>query len=227
MDPPIEQLTCNVELRQEQLPICTRPLCFCYLLQLDSTNEFLYHPTKEFEKCKHYIKHAYLHELKNSAYIFELYPSYKYSEGEIKHLNQLIEKRINELKERYAIDIIKELENLGNRVTGIFLSTIPHINKISCYDTIMKDTLQLVADYLYLTGETLPKSNGDNIIHAAGTIEHFGGNIGRVYQLKRSISTKNKIYKSIMKETIQFIANYLDLKSAQLPPANIKQLAYI
>jgi len=218
MDPPIEQLTPTAE--QAQPPICTRPLCLCCLVILNSANEFQYHPTEEFKQCEHNITYACLHELENSAYIFKLYPSYKYSKGEIKHLNQLIEKRINELKERCAIDIIKELENLGNRVTRIFFSTIPHIHKISCYDTIMKETLQLVADYLYLTGETLPKSNGDNIIHAAGTIEHFGGNIGRVYQLKRSISTKNKIYKSIMKETIQFIANYLDSTGGQLPPAN-------
>lgn len=218
MDPLIEQLTHTSE--QEQLPICTKPLCLCCLVILDSTNEFQYHPTKEFEKCKHSITYECLHKLKNSAYIFELYPSYKYSEGEITHLNQLIEKRINELKERYAIDIIKTLGNQSDRVTIIFRSTIPHIHKIRCYDTIMEDTLQLVADYLYLTGETLPKSNGDNIIHAAGTIEHFGGNIGRVHQLKRSISTKNKMYKSIMKETIQFIANYLDSTGGQLPPAN-------
>jgi hypothetical protein len=218
MDPHIEQLTPTAE--QAQPPICTRPLCLCCLVILNSANEFQYHPTEKFKQCEHNIRYACLHELKNRAYIFELYPSYKYSEGEITHLNQLIEKRINELKERYAIDIIKKLENLGNRVTRIFLSTIPHIQKNRCYDTIMKDTLQLVADYLYLTGETLPKSNGDNIIHAAGTIEHFGGNIGRVYQLKRPISTKNKIYKSIMKETIQFIANYLDSTGGQLPPAN-------
>jgi hypothetical protein len=220
MDPPIKQLTRTAE--PEQPPICTIPLCLCCLVILNRANEFQYHPTEEFKKCKQSITYACLHELENSAYIFKLYPSYKYSEGEIKYLNQLIEKRINELKERYAIDIIKELENLGNRVTRIFRSTIPHIHKIRCYDTIMEDTLQLVADYLYLTGETLPKSNGDNIIHAAGTIEHFGGNIGRVHQLKRSISTKNKMYKSIMKETIQFIANYLDLKSKQLLHANIK-----
>jgi hypothetical protein len=218
MDPPIEQLTPTTE--QAQPPICTRPLCLCCLVILNSANEFQYHPTEEFKQCEHNITYACLHELKNSAYIFELYPSYKYSEGEIKYLNQLIEKRINELKERYAIDIIKELENLGNRVTIISRSKASPEHKDQVYHKIMTDSKQLVADYLYLTGDTLPKSNGDNIIHAAGTIEHFGGNIGRVYQLKRSISTKNKIYKSIMKETIQFIANYLDSTGGQLPPAN-------
>jgi hypothetical protein len=220
MDPHIEQLTPTAE--QAQPPICTKPLCFCYLLQLDDKNKFLYHPTKEFKKCKHYIEHAYLPELKKEEYIHELYPSYKYSEGEIKYLNQLIEKRINELKERYAIDIIKELENLSDRVTGISLSTIPHIHKIRCYDNIMEATLQLVADYLDVTGEALPKTNDDNIIHYAGTIEKFGGDIGRARKLKIPTDKKNKMYKSIMKETIQFIANYLDSTGEQLPPANIK-----
>jgi len=220
MDPPIEQLTPTTE--QEQLPICTRPLCLCCLVILDDKNKFLYHPTEEFKQCEHNITYACLHELKNSAYIFELYPSYKYSEGEIKYLNQLIEKRINELKERCAIDIIKELENLGNRVTIISRSKASPEHKDQVYHKIMTVSKQLVADYLYLTGEILPESNGDNIIHAAGTIEHFGGNVSRARKLKRSISTKNKIYKRIMKETIQFIANYLDSKSEQLPPANIK-----
>jgi hypothetical protein len=211
MDPHIEQA---------QPPICTRSLCFCYLLQLDDKNEFLYHPTREFEKCKHYIEHAYLPELQKKEYLHKLYPSYKYSEGEIKYLNQLIEKRINELKERYAIDIIKELENLSDRVTIISRSKASPEHKDQVYHKIMTVSKQLVADYLDVTGEALPKSNGDNIIHYAGTIEKFGGDIGRVRKLKIPTDKKNKMYKDIMKEAIQFIANYLDSTGEQLPPAN-------
>jgi hypothetical protein len=197
----------------EQLPICTRPLCFCYLLTLDSTN-------KEFEKCKHRIKHAYLHELKNSEYIFEVCPSYKFCEGEIKFLNELIEERINELKKQYAINIIIKFDNLGEKVTGIFSSKASKEHKYSACENIMKTALQLVADFLDVTGEALPKSNGDNIIHYAGTIEQFGGDIGRVRLLKIPTEDKNKSYKYIMRKIIQFIANYLDSTGGQLPPAN-------
>jgi hypothetical protein len=115
-----------------------------------------------------------------------------------------------------AIDIIKKLETLSEEVTFISRSKVSPEHKDRVYHKIMTDAKQLVADYLDVTGEALPKSNGDNIIHYAGTIEKFGGDIGRARKLKIPTDKKNELYKRIMKETIQFIANYLDSTGRQI-----------
>ena len=233
----VEQVVVEVEQVVEVVeePICTRPRCQCYLSNITKENEWQFHPSKEFEKCTDLIKKAYsadLKDLEDNKYIFKLCPSYKFSEGEINHLNTLKNNKINELKGKMEIAIIEEyirkIERLGDRVTCVSESNVHQEQKRLWYDNIMTAVVKLTTDHLALTGETLPKPNDQGFLHAAGTIEELGGRISRIRELKSSIS-RDKMYKKIMTETIQFIANYLDyldyldyLARRQLPSPTIK-----